>query len=80
MDSNCFGVPRRALAAAVLTAALLAPGLSARAQGLEEPFREPYLKALQGKVVAYLPVAMSFDNAGWLVAAGRPARTSGPGR
>jgi len=38
-----------------------------RAQGLEEPFREPYLKALQGKVVAYLPVAMSFDLAqGWL--------------
>jgi ribose transport system substrate-binding protein len=34
---------------------------------LEEPFREPYLKALQGKVVAYLPVAMSFDLAqGWL--------------
>ena len=34
---------------------------------MEEPFREPYLKALQGKVVAYLPVAMSFDLAqGWL--------------
>ena len=67
MESNCYGILRRVLAAAALTAALLGPGLSARSQGLEEPFREPYLKALQGKVVAYLPVAMSFDLAqGWL--------------
>jgi len=48
-------------------AALFGSALPVRAQGLEEPFREPYLKALQGKVVAYLPVAMSFDLAqGWL--------------
>jgi ribose transport system substrate-binding protein len=67
MESSCYGILRRASAVAALTAALLAPSLSARAQGLEEPFREPYLKALQGKVVAYLPVAMSFDLAqGWL--------------
>src|SRR6516165_7706954 len=67
MESSCYGILRRASAIAALTAALLAPSLSARAQGLEEPFREPYLKALQGKVVAYLPVAMSFDLAqGWL--------------
>ena len=67
MESSCYGTLRRASAVAALTAALLAPSLSARAQGLEEPFREPYLKALQGKVVAYLPVAMSFDLAqGWL--------------
>jgi len=40
---------------------------SGAGSGLGEPFREPYLKALQGKVVAYLPVAMSFDLAqGWL--------------
>jgi len=57
----------RALAGATLAAALLGSALPTRAQGLEEPFREPYLKALQGKVVAYLPVAMSFDLAqGWL--------------
>jgi ribose transport system substrate-binding protein len=67
MEGNCDGALRRALASVALTAALLGPGLSAQAQGLEEPFREPYLKALQGKVVAYLPVAMSFDLAqGWL--------------
>jgi ribose transport system substrate-binding protein len=58
---------RRALTGAALTVALLGSGISVRAEGLEEPFREPYLKALQGKVVAYLPVAMSFDLAqGWL--------------
>ena len=67
MESNCYRILRRASAAAALTAALLAPGLSAQSEGLEEPFREPYLKAMQGKVVAYLPVAMSFDLAqGWL--------------
>src|SRR6516162_8614493 len=67
MKAKYYGVLRRALAGAALTAALLGPGLSAQAQGLEEPFREPYLKALQGKTVAYLPVAMSFDLAqGWL--------------
>jgi ribose transport system substrate-binding protein len=58
---------RRALTGAALTVALFGSGISLRAEGLEEPFREPYLKALQGKVVAYLPVAMSFDLAqGWL--------------
>jgi ribose transport system substrate-binding protein len=67
MEGSYHGALRRVLASVALTAALLAPGLSAQAQGLEEPFREPYLKALQGKVVAYLPVAMSFDLAqGWL--------------
>jgi ABC-type sugar transport system substrate-binding protein len=55
------------LACAALAAASIGSALPVRAQGLEEPFREPYLKALQGKVVAYLPVAMSFDLAqGWL--------------
>ena len=58
---------RRALTGAALTVALFGSGISVRAEGLEEPFREPYLKSLQGKVVAYLPVAMSFDLAqGWL--------------
>ena len=67
MNGNYNGALRQVLACAALTAALFGSGLSPRAQGLEEPFREPYLKALQGKVVAYLPVAMSFDLAqGWL--------------
>jgi ribose transport system substrate-binding protein len=67
MKANYHGVLRRALGGAALAIVLLGSGLSARAQGLEEPFRGPYLKALQGKVVAYLPVAMSFDLAqGWL--------------
>jgi ribose transport system substrate-binding protein len=67
MKSNFYGTSRRVLASAALAAALIGSALPVRAQGLEEPFREPYLKALQGKVVAYLPVAMSFDLAqGWL--------------
>jgi ribose transport system substrate-binding protein len=67
MKANYHGALRRALGGAALAIVLLGSGLSARAQGLEEPFRGPYLKALQGKVVAYLPVAMSFDLAqGWL--------------
>jgi ribose transport system substrate-binding protein len=67
MKANYHGALRQALGGAALAIALLGSGLSARTQGLEEPFREPYLKALQGKVVAYLPVAMSFDLAqGWL--------------
>ena len=67
MKSNFYGTSRRVLACAALAAASIGSALPVRAQGLEEPFREPYLKALQGKVVAYLPVAMSFDLAqGWL--------------
>lgn len=67
MKGNFDGTSRRVLAWTALAAALFESALPVRAQGLEEPFREPYLKALQGKVVAYLPVAMSFDLAqGWL--------------
>jgi len=67
MKSNFYGTSRPVLACAALAAASIGSALPVRAQGLEEPFREPYLKALQGKVVAYLPVAMSFDLAqGWL--------------
>jgi ribose transport system substrate-binding protein len=67
MKANFNGSSRRILACTALAAALFGSALPLRAQGLEEPFREPYLKALQGKVVAYLPVAMSFDLAqGWL--------------
>jgi ribose transport system substrate-binding protein len=67
MKDHFNGTSRRILACTALAAALFGSALPLRAQGLEEPFREPYLKALQGKVVAYLPVAMSFDLAqGWL--------------
>ena len=67
MKGNFDGTSRRVLAWTALAAALFGSALPVRAQGLEEPFREPYLKALQAKVVAYLPVAMSFDLAqGWL--------------
>jgi len=63
MKGNFDGTSRRVLAWTALAAALFGSALPVRAQGLEEP----YLKALQGKVVAYLPVAMSFDLAqGWL--------------
>jgi len=55
-------------------AALLASGLSlaaigtahAQGKGLDEPFREGYKKALAGKTVGFIPVAMGFDLAeGW---------------
>ena len=53
------------------TALFVALGASASAmaqgKGLEDPFRDPYYKTLSGKVVAFLPVALSFDLAqGWL--------------
>jgi len=60
----------RTLTAASLGLALtLAAGSAAFAQGkgLNEPFREGYKKALAGKTVGYIPVAMGFDlTQGWL--------------
>ena len=36
-------------------------------KGLDEPFQGPFKKALEGKTVAFVPVAMNFDLAqGWL--------------
>ncbi len=38
----------------------------AQGKGLDEPFRESYNKALAGKTVGYIPVAMGFDlTQGW---------------
>ena len=38
----------------------------AQGKGLDEPFREGYAKALAGKTVGYIPVAMGFDlTQGW---------------
>jgi ribose transport system substrate-binding protein len=57
-----------------LAATLLAAGLSlaavnaafAQGKGLDEPFRAGYKKALAGKTVGFIPVAMGFDLAeGW---------------
>jgi len=57
-----------------LTATLLAAGLSlaaasaafAQGKGLDEPFRDGYKKAVAGKTVGFIPVAMGFDLAeGW---------------
>jgi ribose transport system substrate-binding protein len=67
MDCKYNRALSRISAAGTLAVGLFGLMCSAQSQGIEEPFREPYLKALQGKVVAYLPVAMSFDLAqGWL--------------
>ena len=39
----------------------------AQGKGLDEPFRAGYAKALAGKTVGYIPVAMGFDlTQGWL--------------
>ena len=44
-----------------------ATGAFAQGKGLDEPFRAGYMKALAGKTVGYIPVAMGFDlTQGWL--------------
>jgi ribose transport system substrate-binding protein len=50
------------------TFALAAPAFAqTQLKGLDEPGRDEYLKSLNGKVVAYLPIALSFDlTRGWL--------------
>ncbi len=51
---------------AVGTLALGVSSAMAQGKGLDEPFREGYKKALAGKVVGYIPVAMGFDlGIGW---------------
>lgn len=55
--------------AAVMAGAILGGlSLGARAEGgLEDPFRAPYAKALDGKTVVFIPQSMSMDIAqGWL--------------
>jgi len=50
----------------VIGLGLAALAFAARAEGLDEPFRAGFGKALEGKTVAFLPVAMNFDLAqGW---------------
>ena len=52
---------------AVTGALILSSGVAlAQGKGLDEPFRDGYKKALAGKVVGYIPVAMGFDlGIGW---------------
>ena len=60
----------RKIAAAGLGLALTLGGSTAalaQGKGLDEPFRAGYQKALAGKTVGYIPVAMGFDlTQGWL--------------
>ena len=58
---------RRAIGTLALTGTALVVGLGAslaafaEGKGIDEPFREGYRKALAGKTVAYVPVALGFD-------------------
>jgi len=68
----------------ITTAAIgLALGLSAatafaQGKGLDEPFRDGYKKALAGKTVGYIPVAMGFDLAqGWYIGLKKELEPSG---
>jgi ribose transport system substrate-binding protein len=59
---------RKFAAAAIgLSLGLVAAGSAlAQGKGLDEPFRAGYAKALNGKTVGYIPVAMGFDlTQGW---------------
>lgn len=52
---------------AIATALGASMGAFAQGKGLDEPFRDAYRKTMDGKVVAYVPVALGFDLAqGWL--------------
>lgn len=54
----------RVAAAATVVGVSLAPAFAQK--GLDEPFQAPFKKALEGKTVGYVPVAMNFDlTEGW---------------
>ncbi|MEZ5719455.1 MAG: sugar ABC transporter substrate-binding protein [Burkholderiaceae bacterium] len=60
-SSACVKLSCAAVVAAAAGAAF------AQGKGIDEPFRAGYRQALEGKTVAYLPVAQGFDLAqGWL--------------
>ena len=55
-----------------LVAAATMPALAQK--GLDEPFQGAFNKALEGKTVAYVPVAMNFDlTEGWFAGLGKAA-------
>lgn len=64
---------------AVCALALAAAGATyAQGKGLDEPFRAGYMKALAGKTVAFIPVAMGFDlTEGWFAGLKRALEPSG---
>jgi ribose transport system substrate-binding protein len=67
MFGNGSNQLKHSLAGLAVVAGFVGLSSGAFAQGLDEPFRADYRKALEGKTVAYVPVAMSFDLAqGWL--------------
>ncbi|MBS0447404.1 MAG: sugar ABC transporter substrate-binding protein [Proteobacteria bacterium] len=54
------------------------PAALAQGKGLDEPFRVPYQKALAGKTVGFIPVAMGFDlSEGWYAGLKKELEPSG---
>jgi len=65
-------------AALAVTFTGLAGSAHAQGKGLDEPFRDGYKKALAGKTVGYIPVAMGFDLAqGWYLGLKKELEASG---
>ncbi len=64
LRKRSLGWIKPTVTALCLLAATAVPALAQK--GLDEPFQGPFKKDLDGKVVAYVPVAMNFDLAqGW---------------
>ena len=64
LRKRSLGWVKPTVTALCLLAATAVPALAQK--GLDEPFQGPFKKDLDGKVVAYVPVAMNFDLAqGW---------------
>ena len=53
----------RHMVSAALFSAVALTALSAGAQDMKDPFREPAFEALKGKKIAYLPISLGFDMA-----------------
>ena len=65
MSGICFKRMKSGIIGLALLGTASAPALAQK--GLDEPFQAPFKKSLEGKVVAFVPVAMNFDLAqGWL--------------
>ena len=64
MKSSFWSLLKSAACALGLMAVASVPALAQK--GLEEPFQAPFKAALEGKTVAFVPVAMNFDlTEGW---------------
>jgi len=65
MSESLLKWMQRCIVGLLLFGATSSPVLAQK--GLDEPFQGPFKKALEGKTVAFVPVAMNFDLAqGWL--------------